>query len=170
MPQWHTIHFRSMAVPSGKKSVDIIVGDKLAASLNRLPLNFTPTIVVCTHESRYLLLRIAVMRLVDQSVEIQHDIVTSLIIDAVYTDYYSKSSSRVTATDGPSGATSSCVFNHKTYSVNEAAICNETIRTSSTSSHVTIYIPLAIRRTTSADQGRGFVGESRKFGSEGASR
>lgn len=44
--QWHTAHFKSIVVPSGKKAMDLAPGDKLAVSLNSLPLNFTPTVVV----------------------------------------------------------------------------------------------------------------------------
>ena len=44
--QWHTAHFKSIVVPSGKKAMDLAPGDKLALSLNSLPLNFTPTVVV----------------------------------------------------------------------------------------------------------------------------
>jgi hypothetical protein len=46
MPTWHTAHFKSITVPSGKKGTELAKGDKLAVSLNSLPLNFSPTIVV----------------------------------------------------------------------------------------------------------------------------
>lgn len=50
MPKWHTTHFKSIVVPSGKKPMDLVPGDKLAVSLNSLPLNFTPAVVVLTRD------------------------------------------------------------------------------------------------------------------------
>ena len=46
IPQWHTAHFKSIVLPSGKKAIDLVPGDKLAVSLNSLPLDFTPSVVV----------------------------------------------------------------------------------------------------------------------------
>jgi hypothetical protein len=48
MPSWHTAHFKSITVatPAGKKPTELVAGDKLAVSLNSLPLNFSPTIIV----------------------------------------------------------------------------------------------------------------------------
>lgn len=45
MPEWHTQHFKSITVPSGKNSRDLVEGDKLHVILTP-GLTFSPVILV----------------------------------------------------------------------------------------------------------------------------
>lgn len=60
MPSWHEGHFKSIKVPSGKKPIDLVEGDKLEVSLTH-GMNFSPVILVSlysnttAHSSKYRL-------------------------------------------------------------------------------------------------------------------